>query len=137
MTSQDWKEVEEELKSLYSLVKLKCDGYEVALALRRISQFENAILIYVNGVMKGKWIIEDCEERRRFFQPCSKSSYSQKQKESMKKISKRLRKKYDLPDPDAKYTFYRPYWKSFTALKRHLIKNNNTIEMVREQTNTA
>lgn len=53
MTSQEWKEVEKALQSLYSLVKLNCDGYEITLCLNRITQFKNAIVIYVNGVIKG------------------------------------------------------------------------------------
>lgn len=132
MISQDWKEAEKCLHSLYSFVKLKCDGYEVTLALRTISQFKNAILVYVNGVMKGEWMTKDCEERRRFFRPVAKSIYSQKQKAALKKISKKLRKKYGLADPEAKYTSYYPYWTSFRALKGHLIKHNRDIELVRD-----
>lgn len=133
MTPQDWKEVEENLKYFYTTVKLKCDGYNITLRLERISQFENGILIYVNGKMDFKWIGEDCEERRRFMQPVKKSLFSQKQKASLKKISKRLRQKSGLPEPNVSYTCYRPYWKSFRSLKSHLVKNNNSIELIKEQ----
>lgn len=51
----------------------------------------------------------------------------------MKKVSKRLRQKAGLPDPDASFTYYAPYWTSFGALKRHLIKHNSDIELIREQ----
>lgn len=131
MNPQEWKEVEKSLEDLWSLVKLKCDGYEVAFALRRISQMKNGILVFVNGGFKGKWLLEDCEERRRFLCPLKKSVYSKKQQEGLKKFSKRLRKKVGLPDPDVKYTCYYPYWTSFRSLKSHLIKNNKSIELVR------
>lgn len=130
MTSQDWKEVEECLKSFYSSVQLNCDGYEITLRLERIDQFKNVIVVYVNGEWKGKWSIEDCEERRRFFRPVKKSTFSQKQKAALKKMSKRLRQKYGYPDPDASYTYYAPYWTSFRALKSHLIKKNSTIKLI-------
>lgn len=132
MTKQDWKEVEESLKSFYSIARLRCDGYEVAFVLKRISQMKNGICVYVNSVLEGKWLLEDCEERRRFLCPMKKSVYSRKQKEGLKKFSKRLRTRLDLPDPDKKYTYYLPYWTSFKSLKSHLIKNNSNIELVRE-----
>lgn len=132
MTPEDWKEVKERLEDFYSTVKLKCDGYEVILLLGRISQMENAILIYINGEVKGKWLINDCEERRRFMRPVKKSVFSQKQRTQMKTISKKLRQKYGLPDPNASITAYYPYWTSFNSLKRHLIKHNDSIELVRE-----
>lgn len=133
MTPQDWKEVEKRLENFWLPVKLKCDEYELTLRLERINQFKNAILVYVNGLMKVKWMTEDCEERRRFFRPKKQSAYSQKQKAALRKMSKRLRQKAGLPDPDDTYTYYIPYWTSFKALKSHLIKNNSNIQLVREQ----
>jgi hypothetical protein len=35
-----------------------------------------------------------------------------------------------LLDVDRKYTTYQPAWSSFGALKRHLIANNKSIELV-------
>lgn len=132
MTPQDWKEVEERLNLFSAIVKLRCDGYEVTLVLKRISQFKNAIMVYVNGEIRGSWLAEDCEERRRFYRPRVKSLYSQKQKAALRKVSKKLRKKFGLPNPEAKYTFYDFYWTSFKALKCHLIKHNKSIERVSE-----
>lgn len=133
MTAQDWAEVEERLKSLHSAVKLMCDGFEVTCVLERIGQFKNAIVVYVNGKIEGKWLLEDCEERARFFQPVLKSKVSLRRRAVLKKLSKELRQKYGFPDPDAKFTLYRPYWTSFKALKKHLIKHSSNIELVYEQ----
>lgn len=67
MTNEDWKTVDKALKSvLLPGVKLLIDGYEVTLTLCQKSQFKNAIAIWINGSFKGKWLAEDCEERRRF-----------------------------------------------------------------------
>lgn len=129
MTPQDWKEIEKRLQYLYSLVKLKCDGYEVTLTLARISQMKNAIVVYINGEIRGKWLAEDCEERRRFFRPVTKSIVSPKQKAGWKKLSKKTRQELEAR---TRYTCYYSYWTSFSALKRHLIKNNNTIELLKE-----
>lgn len=43
------------------------------------SQFQNAIAVYINGSFKGKWLVEDCEERRRFF--CCKKRTLVKEKD--------------------------------------------------------
>lgn len=133
MTPQDWKEVEEKLKSFYDHVKLNCDGYEVTFILRRLSQFKNAIQMYVNGYMKGVWILEDCEERRRFIRPIKRYLHSPKGRARLKKFPKRWRKESKLLDPDAVVVGYLPYWTSFKSLKSHLIKNNQSITLIREK----
>jgi len=132
MTSQEWKEVEKALQSLYSLVKLNCDGYEITLCLNRITQFKNAIVIYVNGVIKGKWFFDDCEERRRFLRPIKKYLYSQKERNELKKMLKSYRKGSKSLDPNVMFTSYDYEWRSFKALKSHLIKNNHNIELIKE-----
>lgn len=63
MTNDDWKKVDNALKSVFSPgAKLLIDGYEVTLILCQKSQFQNAIAVYINGGFKGKWLVEDCEE---------------------------------------------------------------------------
>ncbi len=130
MSVEDWDKVEERLQHLYYPVKLNCDGYEVTLMLERRNQFKNVIMVYVNGVIKGKWLLDDCEERRRFFRKIVKSLHSTKEKKALRKISKRLRKENGLLDPDAKYTTYTWFWTSFNSLKKHLINHNKAIELV-------
>ncbi|WP_284641206.1 hypothetical protein [Paenibacillus silviterrae] len=127
MTSDTWKEVEKKLLSLYNQVKLLCDGYELTIMLERSGQFKNHISIYINEQIKGAWMIEDCEERRRFFCERQKSFYTKKQKESVGRVSKKLAKELGF---DKKYSYYTPYWNSFRSLKSHLIKNNQNIELI-------
>lgn len=127
VTAQDWKEIEQKLTGFYTSVKLICDGYVLTLSLVRIDAFKNAIRIYVNGVFEGRWIVEDCEERRRFLCPKTRDFYSKKEKASFGKVSKKLAKEFSL---DSKYTYYDYKWKSFRSLKSHLIKYNKLIELV-------
>jgi len=107
-----------------------CDGYEVTLLLGPISQFKNAILVYIGGKIRGKWLSEDCEERRRFFQSVTKSILSPKKKAALKKLPKKTRLQLE---EKTKYTYFLPYWTSFKALKSHLIKHNSNIELISEQ----
>ena len=67
MTKEEWKKVDKSLKLVMSRgTTLKIDGYKVHLFLTQKSQFQNAIVFYVNDEFRGKWLMEDCEERRRF-----------------------------------------------------------------------
>lgn len=107
-----------------------CDGYEVTLLLGPISQFKNALLVYIGGEIRGKWLSEDCEERRRFFRSVTKSLFSPKERAAWKKLSKKTRIELE---ERAKYTTYYSYWTSFGALKSHFIKHNSKIELVTKQ----
>ena len=54
MTNEDWKKVDNALKSVFSPgAKLLSDGYEVTLILCQKSQFQNAIAVYINGGFKA------------------------------------------------------------------------------------
>lgn len=135
MTSDDWKKVEKRLENFYDIVELNCDGYKVELVLTREKPMKNNIVIYINGVIKGEWITNDCEERRRFFRPVKKYLYPQKYRASMKKEPKWLQREF--PNTDRTYTFYVPDWLSFKALKSHLIKNNENIELITKEQEEA
>jgi len=129
VTSEEWKKIEENLKSFYSSVKLKCDAYEVTIMLQRISPMKNALVVYVNGHIKGEWLTNDCEERRRFLRPVTKSCLSAKDKKRLKKHGKKFLREME---EKSKYTYYDPYWTSFRALKKHLIDHSDSIELNHE-----
>lgn len=129
MTNTEWKEVEERLKSPFNVVRLKCDEYELSLVLSRISTYKMAICFYVNGVLKGEWLTHDCEERRRFFDKSQKSILTAKGKAEFKKLSKKDQKELS---EKFFYDTYKACWTSFKRLKKHLIENNENIELIKE-----
>lgn len=129
MNTEEWNIVKKKLERLYDPVKLDCDGYELTLVLVRNGQFKNEIQIYVNGFFKGKWMLEDCEERRRFFRESTRSLLTNKQRAELKK-AKIGKKKMAEFEERAKYVVHDPIWKSFNSLKRHLIKNNKEIKLI-------
>lgn len=130
LTAEEWKEIEEELKLIYSMVKLRCDGYEVSITLARVTQFKNAIVVYVNGVVKGEWLLKECEESRRFFRKVTKSVLTPKQKKSLQKLPKKLQKELGI---DKTVSYYLADWTSFRALKKHLIEHNQSIELIQSK----
>ncbi|BFH10861.1 hypothetical protein WJ0W_005967 [Paenibacillus melissococcoides] len=133
MTIEDWKTVEKNLRHLHYPVELNCDGYPVTLVLERVTPFKNGIAVYIDGTVKGSWIIDDCEERRRFMRPITKQLFTRKQLESAKKVSK----KYYRDAAAQKYTYHDHRWYSFGSLKRHLIKNNEVIEITSRKGSVA
>lgn len=130
MTKEEWNQVENALKIIYRTVELSIDGYKVELRLERVSTYKNRIMIYINGSFKYRWIIEDCEERRRFLQHKQPYVMPSKQRAEFKKMSKRAQKEY-AAYYERRYDIYNPQWSSFGALKKHLIENNTNIELIR------
>ncbi len=116
------------LSGLYGTEELLCDGYKLTI-VRSQNKNRLGLNIYVDGVWRGKWMVEDCEERRRFHREIVKPLYSKAEIEKMAKgLSKRaqaaLKKQ---PGLDKTFTTFSPCWTSFDALRRHLIKNNKEI----------
>ena len=126
MIAEEWKMVEEKMDSVFANVKLKIDGYEVTLCVARSKGLKLDIAVYVNGYIKTADVINDTEIRRKFYNRHVKSLLTAKDKKMLKGISKARRKEIE---DDASYDWYEPYWQSFRSLKRHLIKNNSSIEL--------
>ncbi len=135
MTKEEWDEVERKLVFPGSYVCLKIDGYDVSLNVQHLTanKLTHVIMVYVNGLFKGKWLIEECEERKRFFRKSSHDSMSRKLKESLKKEPKSVQKLVN--KHNHKHDVYFPYWNSFRSMKSHFIKNNSSIELVRKEMN--
>lgn len=130
MTKAEWEQVEERLTRQLIPVALMCDGYHLTLKIER-SGMKLLIVAYINGTLKGEWVIAESEECRRFFRPVKKSVWSAKALARMKKMSKRQLKEYGL-DPDETVTAYYPWWTSVKALKSHLLKHNESIELLKD-----
>ena len=67
MTKEQWETAEQNLQSSYRIVKLQADGYTLSLQTQRY-KMQLCIAVYVDGKIQGKWLTEDCEIRRKFFQ---------------------------------------------------------------------
>ncbi|WP_298437984.1 hypothetical protein [Geobacter sp.] len=130
LTKAEWAQVEERLNRAYCPVALMCDGYHLTIRIERI-KMQLVIGFHVNGVFRGAWMSEDCEERRRFFRPVKKSAWNAASRARMKKMSKRALKQMKV-DPSESFTVHYPWWTSFKALKSHLQKHNESIELLQD-----
>ena len=125
MTTEEWKEVENELLVYGYPVKLKIDGYNIYLKSIR-ENMTLCIALLVDGKFEREWIQEDCDIRRRFM--CQSKRCLVKQKE-IEKVTRSKKRQQEIKANNM-FISYSPYWSSFKRLKSHLIKNNTSIELV-------
>lgn len=117
MDKKDWEKAKERLMLPFGRVKLIADGYAVTLQKVPVKDmFHNAIAVFINGEFKGKWLLEDCEERRRFI--------------AQKAVPVMSRKLKDLRD--AKTIEYCSHWTNWNALVKHFEAHNQDIQIVKE-----
>ena len=126
-TAEQWSLIEARLSYEFGKVQLDCDGYLLSLYLRKISKMRLGIIPYVNGIMKGEWLLMSAasEEGRRFYPTCSRQVFNKKELARLKKITGKR-------ELVGKISYRKMYWGSFRALKRHLIQHNDRICFVNE-----
>ena len=133
MSKEDWELVKKRLSHPLGSVDLKIDGYAVTLEVRCVKPLKYAIQVFVNGVSRGAWCAGDSEESRRFLRPVTRALYSPAKK---KAALNGLRSKADikaisnLMGLDKTWTYWDLTWPTFEPLKRHLVANNKSIELV-------
>lgn len=131
ITKEQWKALEVELSHAYGHAKLTCDGYDVTLEVRMVDTLQYGIVVFVDGFSRGKWLVEDCEERRRFLRPVTSFVWSAGQRAKLLKIWGGKRAPKDkVEHVNRKVTWYSTYWTSVKPLRRHIEKNNQELRVV-------
>lgn len=125
MTTEEWTEIENKLLKFGLLVEIKVDDYKVSLVPTR-ENMKIYIVLFVNGKFKWEWIHEDCDIRRRFMRPSKHCLVKQKE---LDRVTRSKKKRQEIKERNS-YISYSPNWTSFKRLKRHLIKNNKSIELL-------
>lgn len=124
MTKEQWAAVEQKiLNHPYTSVKIRADGHVLSVIMLQ-NKMRLLIVVYVDGKLDYNWLLEDCEIRRKFFQQRKRSLLTRKDRERLKREKKSIREEITA---QATYYSYSPYWTSFTALRRHLEKNCESI----------
>lgn len=128
LTKEDIEKITAELELPWGRVGLDCDGYTVTVAVVRARALKYELAVFVNGYQKGSHIMEDCEERRRFLRPSTRSLYPPaKQKAFIKDCGKRMAKKLGI---DKRFTIHSHYWLSVRSMLRHFAANNSNIKLI-------
>lgn len=143
LTKEQWEEINNKLCGSWGIVKLRVDGFDVCLEVRMVAERKYAIAVFVNGFIKGEDRLisvpsdpkEPTEIAKRFYQVHKRYIHPRKYRDEVKKIAKsRSRDTREFSQSlaataDSVMIWCDPIWNSFRALKRHLIKNNTSIEL--------
>lgn len=135
LTKDQWTAIEKQLAGYFGRVELRCDGYLVTAAIEPIGKLKQGIVVYVNGWVKGEWMIGEAEEAKKFHREMKRYLYSaSKRAEARTKLKSRrlhaeLRGWY--AGVAEKYiTTWSPYWTDARAFTRHLRKTCTEIELI-------
>lgn len=92
MTKEEWKQAEEKLNSAFSRVDLLVDGYAVTIRKEPCDKMRLGLTVYVDGTIKGEWVVQDCEIRRKFYYCSERSLLTAKERKSCKRNGKQFGK---------------------------------------------
>lgn len=127
MTDEQWKELECKLVPPFGRAKLTVDGYTVDIIVTPKSKMKYHLAVFVNDFIRAEWSMNDCDIRQRFYSESKKSLLKSSEKAKVKKMKKSIREEIL---KSTEYSVFYPYRNSFSRLKAHLVKNNQSIELV-------
>lgn len=130
MTKEEWKHVEEKLNSAFSRVDLLVDGYAITIRKEPCDKMRLGLTVYVDGTIKGEWVVQDCEIRRKFYYCSERSLLTAKERKKLQKERKAVR---EAVLARASYQVFSPVFYSFRTLKSHFLKQNTSIELCKEE----
>ncbi len=128
ISKEKWADIEKELASLFVNMKFEYKGFELAVQRQRHSESKTALVVYINGEIKGGWSLteDDCEDRPEILKDVWKLTTKAKYKaEFIKKINKifgKRRAKKDYPDLHERHEYYLPYFAKASVLVRQFKK---------------
>ena len=134
-TKAQWEFARVELGYWFGRLDLRVDGFNLQLRVQELKPLQLVIFPFVDGVHKGAWSSkvegEYCEIARRFLPVHSKRVFNKKTRATIvKAVGKMEANKRGYLDT---IELRRPWFTSFTQLKRHLLANNHNIEILYEK----
>lgn len=125
LTDADRKLLCKQLSYAHAWVDLDCDGYAVSIRAFQIRPLKYGLLICIGGEFKGTWLLQDCEERRRFMRPICRYLF----KKSIRTTPSH-RRLLGRDKIDCKFVRYDAVWLSPRAMLRHFERNNKIIKII-------
>ncbi|PID65850.1 MAG: hypothetical protein CR975_05610 [Gammaproteobacteria bacterium] len=121
LSKQEKDEIKSRLDRIHNTVHLQCDGYLVSARLGRISKTKLAIIVYVDGRFKGKWLntTNSPEEGKRFFPLHKKRAITRKDAKLLK-----------MKDDECFYYYRQPCFSTPNVFVNHICKHNDDIRLI-------
>ncbi|HZZ04617.1 hypothetical protein [Paraburkholderia sp.] len=128
LTKDEMKKIADELRHAFGRVELQCDAYRVNMEVRPLAARRYAIAVFVDGWMRGEWLRDDCEQRRRFMRCRNVPLYSAAKRARIEKeLGKRYAKRLGV---DKTFAVFYPYWTSVTPMLRQFCATNDTVSVI-------
>lgn len=122
ITKEQWAGIEESLKAHYVVIKFQYQDTEIAVTRVSAGEGKTVLAVWFNGKTHCAWGIPGSDNFNPlcelFWHKRTKSLYSPKRiKELQKAYGKRAAKRV-IPNIEAKYTYYMPYFSKASVLVR-------------------
>ncbi len=127
MTNGKWKKVEKSLRAGRN-VKLLIDGYNIELRIVKFRNHSVGIMPFINGEYKSEWLLNDCEERRRFYSTIRGFLSSEREQERV--LQEADEEEYGKWLKKNSYYEYRAVWTSLELMRIHFERKNVSIELI-------
>jgi hypothetical protein len=128
LSKEEREKIAEELRYPFGRVELQCDKYKVSLHVRPSGERRQTIAVYVDGWIRGEWLMTDCEERRRFMRRTEHFILTPKERQQyLKAFGKRAAKRYDI---DRKYEMFHPNWNAVRSMLQQFCAANSTVTVL-------
>ncbi|SHO20125.1 Putative uncharacterized protein [Moritella viscosa] len=125
ITKAQWQDIERELTDWLPDVEFALDGFIINVSRQRISEQKAALVVYINGELKGDWMVNKDNRPSiipQVWKTKTRSLYSpSKVKKLEKEIGKRRAKQY-IPNLHGKSSHLVPYFSSAAVLVRQFKK---------------
>lgn len=132
LTKEQKAKLAEDLSMPWGHAKLRCDGYEITLAVERSKGMTYRVTTYVNGSWKGIWFSgKEAHPEQKFLRKSVRPACPPAFKAKMEKI---LGKRAVAKDPyyNGMVTTYCVTWASGKAAISHLCKVCDSVEIIQE-----
>jgi hypothetical protein len=139
VTPELWKEIADYLDNPYGQVELLCDGQRINAAVVRKTKktLTYCVAAYIDGWIKGEWIMNPPEHVQKFWNRTEQFVYSKKDRDRAAAYFKQ-KKRGRSPDLDTYFThlekkqvYWDPYWPTAKPLIRQIKKTCTEIRVLR------
>ena len=137
ITKEQWKQIEDELASVWVNVVFRYQGHRLSIERQRTSESTTVLSVYIDGVIKGAWvkpidklpedapkILADVWYHR------TMARYKPKQVADIEKIYGKRRAKKEWPDLHSRIEWVEPYFPKASVLCRQF-KKLQGLELIR------
>jgi len=135
ITKEQWTQIEAEAGLQFGRVKLLCDGHTISTEVQR-DKMKLVVAVYVDGYIKGEWMSQDCEIRRKFYCEVKRFAWNKKMrdwyiKESKSRLWTKEQRAEHAAEAKKTHSCWMPCWPNAKALCRHIRKTCTSIEIVK------